>query len=257
MKKLLLSSLAVLAFAGSSAFAADLRMPVKAPIAPPPPVATWTGCYINGGIGYGFFNQEEYSVVGVPQTAFTATTNGGGEGWLGRVGAGCDYEVASKWVIGVFGDYDFADIHGTVAGFNTTAMGLQRENSAWAVGGRIGYVVTPSLLTYVNGGYTQARFDRSEVLTNSVPAVDIGLDVSAHTYSGWFIGGGVEYSLSSVLPLPGLFWRTEYRYARYQGDFVSVTADPGFVAAAGAAEHIRPDVQTVTSGLVWRFNFGR
>jgi hypothetical protein len=32
-------------------------------------------------------------------------------------------------------------------------------NCMWAVGGRLGWLVTPTLLTYVSGGYTQARFN--------------------------------------------------------------------------------------------------
>jgi Domain of unknown function (DUF6894) len=33
----------------------------------------------------------------------------------------------------------------------------------WAVGGRIGYVALPGFLTYVNGGYTEARFDTTDL----------------------------------------------------------------------------------------------
>src|ERR1700757_4708817 len=112
MKKLLLSSLAALAVtAGSSAFAADLRMPVKAPYAPPPPAVSWTGCSINGGVGYGFWNQNTFGESDPGLVPETNTFSNGGQGWLGRVGAGCDYQFASSWVIGVFGDYDFMDLH--------------------------------------------------------------------------------------------------------------------------------------------------
>src|ERR1700739_3333999 len=89
MKKLLLSVAALTFAAGSSAFAADLRMPGKAPQAPPPPVGSWTGCYMNAGGGYGIFDQEE------SETAFGITTtkyDNGGRGWLGRFGGGCDYQ---------------------------------------------------------------------------------------------------------------------------------------------------------------------
>jgi len=50
MKKLTLAAAAVVALT-SSAIAADL--PRKAPaVAPAPlPVATWTGCYLSGGVG--------------------------------------------------------------------------------------------------------------------------------------------------------------------------------------------------------------
>lgn len=38
-----------------AASAADMGMPYKAPL-PPPPVVSWTGCYVDGGWGYGVWN---------------------------------------------------------------------------------------------------------------------------------------------------------------------------------------------------------
>jgi outer membrane immunogenic protein len=34
-----------------------------------------------------------------------------------------------------------------------------KQSSAWALGGRIGWLVNPQLLTYVAGGYTGAHYD--------------------------------------------------------------------------------------------------
>lgn len=254
MKKLLLSSLAALAFTGSSAFAADLRMPVKAPMAPPPVLTSWTGCYIDGGVGYGMYNQDSHSTVDLTGLSGLSVTNGG-RGWLGRLGAGCDYQIASSWVIGVFGDYDFMDLHGDFSDPFGPVVGREKERDAWYVGGRLGYLVTPNLLTYVDGGYTQTRFDAINFNFATVPALATGLGVAAHTYNGWFIGGGTEYALTGIIPIQGLFWRTEYRFAEYQSANL-----PIIVTATGApfgvTEHMQKFDQTVTSGLVWRFNFG-
>jgi len=57
MKGLVLALLTV-ASAGGSAFAAD--MPVKARPAPPP-VYTWTGCYLGANAG-GIFGADRYSL---------------------------------------------------------------------------------------------------------------------------------------------------------------------------------------------------
>lgn len=257
MKKLLLSSLAALAFApGSSAFAADLRMPVKAPYAPSPPAVSWTGCSINGGVGYGFWNQDRFGESEPGLVPRTNTFTSGGQGWLGRVGAGCDYQIASSWVVGVFGDYDFMNLHSKNFADLSGIGANENESGAWYVGGRLGYLVTPSLLAYFDGGYTQTRFDRQELFnTLTFPAVPLGANIAAHTYSGWFIGGGTEYALNmSWIPIPGLFWRTEYRYAQYQADNLPILFDTGLPTVLG--EHSQKSVQTVTSGLVWRFNFG-
>ena len=46
----------VLLVAGS-AMAADLKAPAPMLMkAPPPPVMTWTGCYLDAGAGYGMWN---------------------------------------------------------------------------------------------------------------------------------------------------------------------------------------------------------
>jgi outer membrane immunogenic protein len=253
MRRLLIASLASLALTSGSALAADLGRPYyKAPPPPPAPVASWTGCYIDGGVGYGMWNQDSYTETDPGLLQISDTTTFGGRGWLGRVGAGCDYQIASSFVIGAFGDYDFMNIHGQYMDPLTGFIGQEKESGAWAVGGRIGYLVTPSLLTYFDGGYTQARFDQIDFSSLTVPAVPVGLDIASQTYHGWFIGGGTEYSLGWF---PGLFWRSEYRYASYQAAdlpiIITATGTP-----SGLADNVRKTVQTITTGLVWRFNFG-
>lgn len=157
MNKSILGLIAVGSLIAGPAMAADLRMPVKAPYAPPPAVTNWTGCYIDGGVGYGFADVRHH--VDVPGLgALTSDVDSGAEGWLGRVGAGCDYQIGARIVLGVFGDYDFSNINGTWAD-PLLLSGAGNNSSAWAVGGRIGYLVTPSLLTYVDGGYTQMHSD--------------------------------------------------------------------------------------------------
>jgi outer membrane immunogenic protein len=244
----------------TAASAADLwKAPPSAPAG-----YSWTGCYINGGVGYGIWEQPHFLFDSPGGTLESTTTNSAGEGWLGRVGAGCDYQ-ASRFVFGVFGDYDLTALSGT---FDDPASGWsddEKEKGAWAVGGRIGYVVTPSLLTYFNGGYTQARFDQSNLVTAySLPPLGAptGVAIGAQTYSGWFLGGGAEFALSDFVPISGLFLRTEYRFAHYNpknAQLVCVSAGSA-CAAVGSPEpfayNIQNDVQTVTTGIVWRFNYG-
>jgi outer membrane immunogenic protein len=252
MKKSIIGLVVVGALIAGPAMAAELA--VKAPYArPPAPVTSWTGCYLDGGVGYGMFNQSHslIDITTVPVTPISTTSNSGGEGWLGRFGAGCDYQIASSWVIGAFGDYDFADLKGTIQ--DVIGAGKEKEKAAWHVGGRIGYSVTPSLLAFVSGGYTGAYFDQVDLSLFEVP---LGFNIPEHTYHGWFIGGGTEYALSGmIIPINGLFWRTEYRYDRYQSsDLPIVETATGLPAAA--ALRIQKNVQTATTGLVWRFNFG-
>jgi outer membrane immunogenic protein len=266
MKKALIASVVLGALAAGGAMAAD--MPAKAPImkAPPPPVMTWTGCYLDAGGGYGMWNQDHNvtaAVTGGPANSFQSidVTNGG-RGWLGRFGAGCDYQVSSSWVIGVYGDYDLMDLKGSLTTqLNPVGVGAtqadEKESSAWAAGARIGYLITPSVLTYVGGGWTETRFDQMNETT--VRGVATGNAFPAHTYQGWFIDSGFEYAFT-WLPINGLFIRSNYRYATYQKDdltqFNIATGAPAGNAGLGSVLHANKQVQTVTTSLVWRFNWG-
>jgi outer membrane immunogenic protein len=239
MQRFLLATAAALAMAGS-ALAAD--MPVKAPPVKAPPLVqgyNWTGCYLAGGGGYGMFNQD------IRQDGFKDTI--GGRGWFGTVGGGCDLQVGGSWVFGVFGDYDFSGLKGDLILPGSAFTGRDKERSAWAVGGRLGYTLTPTILTYINAGYTQARFGNVNLFDGADPT---GLSLGSHTYTGWFLGSGFEYNLNWF---PGLFWRTEYRFAQYGRDTLPILA-----GGAPTGDTITSDkmVQTIRSELVWRFNWG-
>ncbi len=59
MSKNLLGAISVsaaLLAAPLAASAADMTMPLKAPM--PAPVMSWTGCYVDAGWGYGMWNQD-------------------------------------------------------------------------------------------------------------------------------------------------------------------------------------------------------
>lgn len=239
--------------ANSRALAADL--PLKAPRITPPPV-TWTGCYIGAGVGYGMWTQNHYPETDPGFVQELPPTTGGGEGWLGRGGGGCDYQFAvpklGNFVVGVLGDYDLASLSGTFQEAINGFLGAERESGAWAIGGRLGYLPTPDLLAYVAGGYTQARFQPIELEFDAVPPVATIFSAAANTYQGWFVEGGAEYALNmDWIPVNGLFWRTEYRYAGY------APADVPFLPLplTLTAEKMHNNVQTATTSLIWRFNW--
>jgi outer membrane immunogenic protein len=134
----------------------------------------------------------------------------GGRGYFGTVSGGFDYQFNDKIVAGVLANYDFADIKGNM---DTTAYeaffnpigGQSRLKDSWAVGARIGWLVTPQTLTYFNGGYTQARFDGMSLTDLALGLVPFAgpAFVGARTYDGWFLGSGIESKLNF---LPGNGW---------------------------------------------------
>jgi outer membrane immunogenic protein len=255
MKKLLVATAAAVAFTTvGTAGAADL--PVKAPPPPPPVVYTWTGCYLSGGFGYGMWNQDHFlfdELAGNLQ--LTPQETAGGRGWLGRFGGGCDYQFNGNFVVGVFGDYDWRDIKThDFANLGAIFDAREKESSAWAVGGRVGWLPYPNLLTYVSGGWTEARFDRMDILTATIPQFATNAFINGHTYSGWFIGGGYEYRLPWW---QNVTWKTEYRFAQYDHDDLTIwlnTPRLG-VVDTGLRSHMEKFDQTVATSLVWRFNF--
>jgi len=252
MQRLLLGT-AALAIAGS-AMAADMPRKVP-PVTKAPPAAAprvqaynWTGCYVAGGGGYGMWNQDTSRLDGGVLESSELTT--GGRGWFATAGGGCDVQFGERWVVGAFADYDFADLKGDLKVPLSTHIGREKEKSAWAVGGRIGYLIAPTVLGYVSGGYTEARFSAVDLFTPSLPPVPTPFSVAAHASSGWFIGSGFEYNLGW---LPGMFWRTEYRYAQYGRDNLPIL-DAGTPTASSIDS--QKSVQTIRSELVWRFNWG-
>ena len=257
MKKLVLALTAVAAFA-APALAADMAPRyTKAPAPMPVAVASWTGCYIAGGGGYGLWNQENtaYDDTTAPRTQITGTNTAGGRGYFGTVGGGCDYQFAlGNWqmVVGAFGDYDFASMKGNT-NVLALAYGQEKLDSQWSAGGRIGVLVTPQLLTYFSAGYTEAHFNSFNLLSNIAPiGAPLGTYIGSRNYGGYFLGAGDEYALSF---LPGLFWKTEYRFS----DLHTRTNVARFIATntpTGLETDSHKYVHTVRSELVYRFNWG-
>jgi outer membrane immunogenic protein len=254
MKRILLASAALLALIGA-AKAADLPPRYAPPVVAPAVVPyTWTGFYVGAGWGYGVWDMN--STVVSAGGALQGTTNNGGRGWLGMAIAGYDYQFAVggfNVVAGVFGDYNFGNMTGTSnftaapgAGF-TTLTGVEKEKSFWDAGARIGWLITPDILSYFSGGYSSAHFNGMTLQ----PFGGVPMSTSSHNYSGWFTGAGIETKIQSV---PGLYFNTEYRFTSYGNATLPIT---GSGAALGTATSLKlsPTQQTVMSGLHYKFNW--
>lgn len=255
MKKLVLALTAVAAFT-APALAADMapRAYTKAPAMAAAP--SWTGCYVGAGGGFGMWNQEStWFNDGPPRTQLTQTTTEGGRGYFGTVQGGCDYQFAAlgtNLVIGAFGDYDFSSLKANVSPGGLGLFGEEKMSSAWSVGGRAGWLVTPSLLTYFSGGYTEATFDRTNFSSVSFPANPSTFFLDKRTFKGWFLGAGDEYALSF---LPGLFWKTEYRFSQYDTQTTPLRFITGGLPE-GISDDSKKFVHTVRSELTYHFNWG-
>lgn len=99
---------------------------------------------------------------------------------------------------------------------NTFNLGRVTADRDIYVGGRIGFVTSPSTMVYVKGGYTNARFglEGTDGTVNRNQRLDT---------DGYRVGAGVEYQLSGNAYVKG-----EYRYSNYskgEFDFAGTTPD--------------------------------
>jgi len=275
MKKLVLALAAMAAFTGSAS-AADMAVKARPAPPPPPPVANWTGCYIAGSVGYGLFDNETSAFVIEGGSVFQTLPrhDQGGRGWLAGGGGGCDYQFGlgtgggffgtGQFVIGILADGYWANMRGnrtSVAGASFFS-GQEKVDSQWAVGGRVGWLMSPNLLTFFSGGYTEATLTGVGNFFTPIAGVPgggfLGVGLPGRTVQGWFLGSGVEYQSGWI---PGLTWKTEYRFSEYDrvdrferftgGGFAGGV--PGTLTNTFNSDKLF--TQTVMTSLVYRFNF--
>lgn len=238
MKKIVagLLGLVVTSFAGAAA-AADLPVGIYTK-APPPVVATynWSGCYL-GGNGGGLWAQKEWWQVDGAGRLFSRHNV---DSWLAGVQAGCDYQFSGNWVVGIQGDYDWAD--GTGSGPHSTLPTLTDQSRISGVGsvtGRVGYA-WDRFLGYVKGG---AAWDRDSY-RQYYPATGALYADGSETRSGWTAGIGGEYA----------FWQNLSVFLEYDYyDFGNRTLT--FAAADGTFPQIRihENQSVVKVGINWLF----
>jgi outer membrane immunogenic protein len=105
-----------------AASAADMAVKAR-PVVVPPPVFTWTGCYLGGNVGYA--RADDWSDA-TPNAAFIANAGGGAAQALGVAasatnrrtpggvtvggGFGCNYQTG-MFVFGGEGDINYTDLH--------------------------------------------------------------------------------------------------------------------------------------------------
>ncbi|WJR75123.1 outer membrane beta-barrel protein [Bradyrhizobium sp. NP1] len=234
-KKLMLSAIAVMAFAGN-AMAADLaaRPYTKAPPPVVAPIYNWTGFYIgvNGGGGWG---DSRWQFAAAPFNTNHNTSGGMAGGQIGY-----NWQVTPSWVLGLEADGDWADINGSTtcpAGPLTACSTNTRSLASFR--GRVGWAVNNVLFYGTAGaGYANTRY-------NALPAVGTIGTFSSDRW-GYAAGAGVEWGFAPN-------WSAKVEYMHY--GFDTATAPIGTLGGLGTAA-LRLDIDTVKAGINYRFNWG-
>lgn len=239
MRKALLGATAIAALFGTSALAAD--MAVKAPPPPPTSLSNWTGCYIGGNVGGGWSN---FSAIGarVPTFDWGDQHN---SSVVGGVQGGCDDQL-NKWVVGIKGQFAFANFDGqNVVPSAPTFLLNSHIQGIGIVTGRIGYLFSPNVLLYAQGGgaWMRQKFD----VNGTIPFPFLS-ETATSDRSGYVVGAGVEYEMASN-------WSVfvEYNYMGFGTKTVPFVTAPGAVGTPNIIS-ASENVQEAVVGINWRFN---
>jgi outer membrane immunogenic protein len=223
------------------------NMVLKAPPPPPVPVSSWTGCYIGANAG-GALTKMDFNRVGLANGVLAPSDYGSqnDSGVIGGAQAGCDYQIDSQWVVGIKGQFDFANFSGKDALPSFPAFYLtDNTRDIGMATGRIGYIAAPNWLLYAQGGGAWVR-DRLGVYSDG-PPVTLVESATPNRY-GYAAGGGVEYL---ICPNWSVF--AEYNYLGFGTK--NVTFAPTLAGGVGDVVAVKQDVQTAFLGVNWRFNW--
>ena len=223
MKKILLGA-AVAMLGIAPALAADMAPRyTKAPAPIAAAVYSWTGFYVGGNVGYGWFDRD--SRLFAPDPASVAFFGGAlaagalpsayGVNPRGVVGGGqIGYNwQAGMWVFGVEADFQGSDVRGSVT-INTTGFpgfvpitATATEKLDWfgTARGRVGIAANTALF-YVTGGLAYGRVSHS-FFTAAAAVGQSAFGSDAQVDVGYTVGAGVEWAFNNNWSVKG-----EYLY---------------------------------------------
>jgi outer membrane immunogenic protein len=127
------------------------------------------------------------------------------DGLLFGGGIGYDIATSSNIVLGAE-----AELTGSTAKSDRNdytsdfGYGRVKQGRDIYVGARAGYVVTPTTMLYVKGGYTNSKLEVLAGSTSQTTDNNFKLD-------GWRVGAGAEHAVG-----PNSYAKLEYRYSNYE-----------------------------------------
>lgn len=266
------------------AFAADMApAPVYTKEVVAAPVASWTGFYLGGGVGFrsaniseqtlsadrpGFSNGDlmdpltcSFALCGTTQsldhTAFRFSPY-----------FGYNWQFAQQWLAGIEGDAGFGSKTSSINGVPLPGAGLFSFDNvpgdsfavktSWdaSARARVGYLVTPGLLLYATGGAAWQRIESTSTCgpKNGFFSCGVGNNFTSvitdsTTKLGYTIGGGAETMVDG-------HWlvRAEFRYS----DFGTITnndvrTDLPSTQLLTTSYKLRLTTETALAGVAYKF----
>jgi outer membrane immunogenic protein len=243
MTKLLLGTTALIGLlSAGAAQAAD--MPLKAPPRIAAPGFSWTGCYIGGHVGAGW-GTKTWRDKG---DDFSDNTSYNTNGFLGGAQVGCDYQWASRVVIGFEGSWSGTGIKGDGVFPFEAVPPVNSDGGGATIGSKLSWIATvtgrfgltvDSALIYVKGGGAWVR-ERHTTVEHEESDEFIAASVRV-TRSGWLVGTGIEYAIT-----PTWSAKIEYNYMDFgtKNVLFDLSGDPASV---------KQQLHSVKFGINYRF----
>ena len=243
----LLEVLCALIGISGAALAADLPpRPAPAPYIPAVvPVYNWTGFYIGGNAGAAWTQINVNDSLGDSwSNSQQAVFTGGGQ-------VGANYQF--NWlVVGVEADFDWlSNNHNSSNAISTPIGALQfSANDRWitTLAGRVGYAAD-NWLFYAKGGGGWVGVN-NPTLTDVTTGNSLSVS-NSNSNSGWLAGAGIEWGFA-----PNWTARLEYDFLGLNNQTFTVPANTTFGSPASSITITNRDVQTLTVGVNYLFNWG-
>jgi outer membrane immunogenic protein len=220
------------------------------------------------------FDQSPRVIADAVAASATHVVSLHNSGFIGGGQVGYNLQFANSWLVGIE-----ADIQGTGARSSASAIGIVPifgfpPSSAQAqsnisvnnavdylgtVRGRLGYLVTPTLLIYGDGGFAYGGVHEGVDIASTLPPSGLGLSPAfgsfTNTRPGWTAGGGLEWLFSPN-------WSVKAEYLYY--DLGRVTFGVGGLTLATAGATFFTDLPVASTrfnghivrvGLNYHFNW--
>jgi outer membrane immunogenic protein len=192
----------------------------------------WTGVYGGVTAGYGWGEADTFLDRG---DNHGVASNSPGGGLIGLT-AGYNWQWAPQWIVGIEGDFSYADISDRSKHLWDGHYWTGGWNSLATLRGRVGYSFG-STLVYATGGF--AALDSSEYIMG-----DNDNDQSTDGRgwrTGWVVGAGIEHAFTDRIS-----GKIEYLHAGFED--LSTSDGNGNPAGFGA------DLDLIRVGLNYKFH---
>ena len=246
---------------------------------PPASGSSWSGFYLGAGFGARASrtdaSMKEFRQGNTNVIALNCPSDGNGcilgeplDDTALRINpfVGFNWQVAPHWVVGIEGDWGFANKTTTLSGMNYPFTGLQSFSgnaantfavkTSWdaSLRARAGVLVHPSVLIYATAGAAWLQVESTSTCSQSAnnvcdSTVSTGplIITNESTQLGWTAGGGFDAMLSR-----NWIARAEYRYADF--GTISNTDNRGGSLPSSVSYDLYVKTHTALLGLAYKFD---